>query len=80
MATPKQPKPSAATPSGRLIRTLEGYRAFHPNPLPPDIEWTPRLVRVLSQADLLAGRLAGEGRRLQETPDLNLMAPATVRL
>lgn len=51
-------------PSGRWIQTLEGYEAFHPNPLPPKIEWTPRLVRILSQADLLLGRLAGEGKRL----------------
>lgn len=51
-------------PSGRWIQTLEGYKAFHPDPLPPKIEWTPRLVRILSQADLLLGRLAGEGKRL----------------
>ena len=49
---------------GKWIKTLEGYKAFHPNPLPPVIQWTPRLVRILSQADLLLGRLAGEGRQL----------------
>ena len=54
----------AACPAGRWVRTLEGYRAFHPSPLPPEIVWTPRLVRALSQADQLLGRLAGEGRRL----------------
>ena len=54
------------TPSeaGRWVRTLEGYKAFRPHPLPPEITWTPRLVRILSQADSLLGRLAGEGRRL----------------
>ncbi|MGC9200069.1 MAG: Fic/DOC family N-terminal domain-containing protein [Acidobacteriaceae bacterium] len=41
-----------------------GYSAFVPAPLPPTIEWTPRLVRVLSEADRLIGRLAGEGGRL----------------
>ena len=50
--------------SGRWIKTLAGYRAFHPDPLPPELTWTPRLVRALSDADQLLGRLAGEGRRL----------------
>jgi Fic family protein len=59
MKTSKQ-----AAPAGRWIKTLEGYRAFQPHQLPPEIAWTPRLVRVLSQADRLLGRLAGEGRRL----------------
>jgi Fic family protein len=35
-----------------------------PDPLPPAIEWTARLVRALSDADRLIGRLAGEGGRL----------------
>jgi Fic family protein len=57
---------TANTPnaSGRWIKTLAGYRAFHPDPLPPEITWTPKLVRALSDADQLLGRLAGEGRRL----------------
>lgn len=55
---------SAGSPSGRWVKTLEGYRAFHPNPLPPEIAWTPKLVRALSHADRLLGQLAGEGRRL----------------
>jgi len=41
-----------------------GYSAFVPGRLPPTLEWTPRLVRVLSDADRLIGRLAGEGGRL----------------
>ncbi len=41
-----------------------GYSAFVPAPLPPDLIWTPRLVRVLSDADRSIGRLAGEGGRL----------------
>src|SRR5207244_7660713 len=32
--------------------------------LPPTIEWSPMLVRALSDADRLIGRLAGEGGRL----------------
>ncbi len=54
----------APKPSGRWIKTLAGYRAFHPDPLPPELAWTPKLVRALSDADQLLGRLAGEGRRL----------------
>src|SRR5580704_13160329 len=50
-----------------------GYSAFVPAPLPPAIEWTPRLVGVLSDADRLIGRLAGEGGRLTN-PDV-LMRP-----
>ena len=40
------------------------YSAFVPAPLPPKFDWTPRLVRVLSEADRLIGKLAGEGGRL----------------
>jgi Fic family protein len=50
--------------SGRWIKTLEGYRAFHPNPLPPALEWSPALAAALADASLLIGRLAGEGRRV----------------
>ena len=55
---------NAPKASGRWIKTLAGYRAFHPDPLPPELTWTPKLVRALSDADQLLGRLAGEGRRL----------------
>ena len=41
-----------------------GYSAFVPAPLPPKLDWTPRLIRVLSDADRLIGKLAGEGGRL----------------
>jgi len=40
------------------------YSAFIPAPLPPAFEWTPRLIRALSDADRMVGRLAGEGGRL----------------
>jgi Fic family protein len=40
------------------------YSAFVPSPLPPALDWTPRLVRLLSDADRLIGKLAGEGGRL----------------
>ena len=49
---------------GRLVQMPEGYSTFIPDPLPPEIEWTPRIVAALSDADRAIGRLAGEGRRL----------------
>lgn len=53
-----------SSPAGRWAKTLEGYRAFHPNPLPPVIEWTQALGVALANASALVGKLAGEGRRL----------------
>ena len=50
--------------SGRFVGGPGGYQAFVPNPLPPEINWVPSLVRALSEADRLTGRLAGEGGRL----------------
>ena len=52
------------SPAGRWVKTLEGYRAFHPNLLPPPIEWTENLAVALANASTLVGKLAGEGRRL----------------
>ncbi|MFC1498858.1 Fic family protein [Verrucomicrobiota bacterium] len=59
--------------SGRLVQSTGGYEAFVPNPLPPDIDFSPVLLRALSDADRLIGKLAGEGRSLQN-PHL-LMRP-----
>lgn len=50
--------------TGHRIRCPEGCTAYAPDPLPPRILWTSKLVRALSDADLAIGRLAGEGRRL----------------
>src|ERR1700757_4995771 len=49
--------------SGKRV-SLGAYSAFVPAPLPPAIAWSPRLIGVLSDADRLIGRLAGEGGRL----------------
>ena len=62
--------------SGRQVRCLAGYSAFVPNPLPPDLNWSPRIVRSLSDADRLIGRLAGEGARL---PNPHLLMRPFVR-
>lgn len=55
---------SAVRASGQLFRLSGGGSAFVPKPLPPAIEWTPLLVRTLSDADRRVGQLAGEGARL----------------
>src|ERR1700692_4048940 len=49
--------PGKKVPQGR-------YSAFVPAPLPPKLDWTPRLIGLLSDADRLIGKLAGEGGRL----------------
>jgi len=61
---------------GKTIRSPGGYQAFVPDPLPPEIKWTPNLVRALSDADRLVGRLAGEGGRL---PNPHLLMRPFVR-
>jgi Fic family protein len=50
--------------ASRLVKRSGGYEAFMPDPLPPRIDFTSRLLRVLSDADRLIGQLAGEGRSL----------------
>jgi Fic family protein len=50
-------------PPGRTVRSAEGISAFVPDPLPPELQWEPGLVRALSEADRAVGRLAGEGAR-----------------
>ena len=58
--------------AGRLVKH-RGYEAYVPNPLPPDLQFSPDLTRSLSDADRLIGKLAGEGRALHN-PHL-LMRP-----
>ena len=44
---------------GRLIKTLTGYYAFIPNPLPPELTWSDKLVSAVSNAERGLARLAG---------------------
>ena len=46
---------------GKIIRTINDYIAFVPNPLPPDTEWSNKLLAALSQADRSLARLAEVG-------------------
>ena len=52
------------SPSGKLIRAPGGYRAYVPNPLPPQLEWDTALVSRISKADLAVGTLSGLGETL----------------
>src|SRR5882724_7779620 len=55
--------PKAANIPGKRV-SQGSSSAFVPAPLPPELDWTPRLIGALSDADRLIGRLAGEGGRL----------------
>jgi hypothetical protein len=59
--------------AGRVVKTISGYWAFVPAPLPPVIEYNSELSLLLSQADAALGELSGVGRVLPN-PDL-LIAP-----
>ncbi len=52
------------SPSGTIISSKTGYKAFVPYPLPPKLEWSNELVHSLSRANFLLGKLAREGTRL----------------
>jgi len=51
---------SQQTP-GKVVRTLKGYFAFLPAPLPPAVAWSNRLLSALSKADRSLARLAALG-------------------
>jgi cell filamentation protein, protein adenylyltransferase len=59
-----QPGDFAETRAGRLIKTLQGYWAFVPNPLPPPLEVTWELASQISAADRAVSELAGLARTL----------------
>jgi len=54
-----EPSDSTSDRSGRLRRGPAGYWAFVPNPLPPALDLTGRLVSRLALAERSLGRLAG---------------------
>lgn len=47
------------------VRGDEGYNAYYPDPLPPDLELDPELISTLSDADRAIGELAGIGRTVE---------------
>ena len=65
-----------APEAGRVVRTAQGHHAFVPAPLPPSIEYTPALVRLLSVADAALSELSGVGHIL---PNPHLLIAPYVR-
>ncbi|WP_158849822.1 Fic family protein [Saccharothrix deserti] len=59
-----------------VVRSLEGFDAFLPPPLPPVVRFDGDLVRKLSAADRALGELAGVGRTL---PSPHLFTRALLR-
>lgn len=65
-----------APAAGRVIRAAGGYDAFVPAPLPPTLQYTPALVRLLSVADAALSELSGVGHIL---PNPHLLIAPYVR-
>lgn len=70
------PEDFRASPSGTVIRSVSGFWAFVPNPLPPALEWTDELAQALSDADRALGALAGLSNAL---PNPHLLVRPFVR-
>jgi Fic family protein len=50
--------------AGKLVKTADGYWAFVPYPLPPEMVWGDELANLLSQASHSLGNLVGLGETL----------------
>jgi Fic family protein len=70
------PQGFQAHEAGRVLKTAAGYAAFVPASLPPELDYTPRLVMALSRADAALSELAGLGRHL---PNPHLLIAPYVR-
>lgn len=67
------PEAFVSPAAGRVIKTAEGFWAFVPAPLPPELDYDAEFVRQLSRADAALSELSGVGRLLPN-PHL-LIAP-----
>ena len=56
-----QPGSFESTGRGKALRTLEGYWAFHPEPLPRQLDLDAEAVGLLDAATAAANRLGGVG-------------------
>ena len=52
-----KPEDFYSSKAGQAIRTQNGYWAFIPAPLPPDLDWTSTLIAALSDAERELARL-----------------------
>lgn len=58
------PSQFTADAPGELVKTVEGFWAFVPNPLPPRLDIGPITIKKLSAADFAVGELKGIGQML----------------
>ena len=58
------PKDFTSSASGQLQYTSSGYWAFIPAPLPPKVEWSPKLIRLLTETERTLAQLAEAGNSL----------------
>ena len=58
------PNQFSANSPGSCRKTLEGYFAYTPEPLPPDIPPDWKLIGLISEADQALGELSGAGQLL----------------
>lgn len=70
------PKDFKESTVGRCLKTPQGYWAFIPNALPPELSYTLELTGLLSEADRALGQLAGVGRLL---PNPHLLVAPYIR-
>lgn len=70
------PEDFRAPRTGRVVRTPQGFWAFVPAALPPDLAYDADLVLVLSRADAALSELSGLGRHL---PNSHLLIAPYVR-
>ena len=59
-----EPKDFATTSTGQCRKTLEGYYAFYPEPIPPRLELDWDLVNLISESDRALAELSGAGQLL----------------
>jgi Fic family protein len=50
--------------AGKVVKTADGFWAFVPNPLPPELAWDDELANLLSKASHSLGNLVGLGETL----------------
>ena len=72
-----QPDAFRSTDRGAVRKTLEGYWAFHPNPLPRRLDLPPDDVALLDEATGAVHRLGGVGRLL---PNPHLLIGPHIRI
>ena len=56
-----RPESFGSTDRGRVLRSLEGYWAFHPEPLPRQVDFDAEAVGLLDAATAAVNRLGGVG-------------------